>query len=95
MSEKIQRYRNDDDGGHSPDPAGCWCFSADVSSLESRLAEAEKERDALSARVRELEGALGPFIEPNVDLIGEPGTVGSVVTLEQFARAARALKGTT
>lgn len=51
--------------------------------------------NALSARVRELEGALGPFIEPNVDLIGEPGTVGSVVTLEQFARAARALKGTT
>lgn len=49
----------------------------------------------LESRIRELEGALGPFIEPNVDLIGEPGTVGSVVTLEQFARAARALKGTT
>lgn len=95
MSEKIQRYHINERCIVVPNRFGALCQSSDVSALESRLAEAEKDRDALSARVRELEGALGPFIEPNVDLIGEPGTVGSVVTLEQFARAARALKGTT
>ena len=113
MSEKIQRYSptscGDGVGGWTPDENGDCCFDADVAALESRLAEAEKERDeqrrianaalaegtrlgalteSLSARVRELEGALRAFPQNSL----APNYIAGVQEWWR-TRAARALKG--
>lgn len=49
MSEKIQRYHINERCIVVPNRFGALCQSSDVSALESRLAEAEKERDRLVA----------------------------------------------
>lgn len=71
MREKIQRYRNDDDGDHSPDPAGSWCFSADVTALESRLAEAEIDRKfyELAIKERDYERVRNARLEADIEAI--------------------------
>lgn len=68
-------------------------FESELKRTKDRLAEAEKERDVLSARVRELEGALGPVIDRRSMLVDEPLVVTLCLTRDEYARAARALKG--
>ena len=62
-------------------------------ALESRLAEAEKERDALSARVRELEEALRPVLDQRNIVVNGSMVVTLCLTRDEYNRAARALKG--
>lgn len=81
---------------------------ARVSALESRLAEAEKDRDALTARVRELEEVAKPLADLAEELSPErcepedecglfkvvgDETLDRRLRAAEIFRAARALKG--